>query len=515
MSNNTLVKSVGLVTIITIIGKLLGFGRETFMAAYFGTSYEADLYYVASVVPNILFAAIGMAITTGMIPLYIENKKKNPKLAYEEVSALSTLFIVLSFIVTSVCMIFTYQLVKIIAPGFQNEPEHMDLAVSLTRIILPVSFFLVLSSLAQGILNANKKFLAPAMVTIPNNLIIIGSIILFTNSYGIYGVAVGTLLGGISQYLIQYPSLKNDRIKLNFQFKKHKKYIINNLKLFFPIIIAGVTFQFIEIFNRILASGLNEGSISALNYSMKLMYLPLSVLLMSIITVIFPNLVEAANNKTTMFKEDVWKGFITLCLITLPIAVVMIIEAVPLVKIVFERGAFTEEDTQKTAHSFIFYSAGLIFIASREYLVRCFLAIKASKIIMVTSVISLFFNISISFLLSKIMGHGGIALGTSLSFTLQTFILLIIIGKKLTLSKEDWIKWGKGIIKLIILSLFLIIGSLFIHKYISGIFNSFIELLIMTSIIFTLFFLITYFLKFAELVHIFNNIRKKFIPKRY
>lgn len=511
MSSKNLIKSVGIVTLATVIGKLLGFGRETFMAAFFGTSYEADIYYVASVIPNILFAAIGMAITTGMVPLYIENRKKSPELANEQASVIATLFLLFSIIITVICFIFAPQLVSLVAPGFTDNPEHMDLAINLTRIMLPISVFLVLSSLAQGILNANKKFLAPALVTIPNNLIIILSIVLFTSTYGIYGVTIGTLIGGVSQYLIQYPSLKGNRLKINFNFKKHKEYIKKNVKLFLPIIIAGVSVQFIEVFNRIFASSLDEGSISALNYSMKLLYLPLSVLLMSIITVLFPNLVESAKEDLNQFISNVWRGFMALSLVTIPIAIVMIIDAENLVSIVFERGVFTHDDTVKTAYSFVFYSAGLIFIATREYLVRCFLALDKSRIIMYTSLFAMVFNIIASYILLQYLDHGGIALGTSLSFVLQTVVFLFLLKNTLKVDKNTLKEYGRDILKLFILIIVLFIIGLSIKPLLNMINNSLFEVIILTFIIFGSFALLAILLKINELIFMANILRRKFL----
>src|SRR6476620_4522505 len=156
----SIVRAVSIVTIVTIIGKLLGFGRESVIAAFYGASAQSDVYFVAAVIPTILFAAISMAITTGIVPIYIEENKKNKEEAANLISALLNLLLVISIIFTALCIIFAPFITKLVAPGFSGE--QLELAITLTRIMLPSFCFFVLSAVATGVLNANQKFLAPA-----------------------------------------------------------------------------------------------------------------------------------------------------------------------------------------------------------------------------------------------------------------------------------------------------------------------------------------------------------------
>ena len=113
-----LIKAVGLVTIITVIGKILGFGRESVIAAFYGASAQSDVYFVASVIPTILFAAISMAITTGIVPIYIEENKKDKEEAANLISALVTLLLVISIVFIALCIVFAPLITKLVAPGF-------------------------------------------------------------------------------------------------------------------------------------------------------------------------------------------------------------------------------------------------------------------------------------------------------------------------------------------------------------------------------------------------------------
>ena len=143
----SLVRAVSIVTIVTIIGKLLGFGRESVIAAFYGASAQSDVYFVAAVIPTILFAAISMAITTGIVPIYIEENKKSKEEAANLISALLTLLLAISILFTALCIVFAPLITKLVAPGFSGE--QLELAITLTRIMLPSFCFLSCPLLQQ------------------------------------------------------------------------------------------------------------------------------------------------------------------------------------------------------------------------------------------------------------------------------------------------------------------------------------------------------------------------------
>ncbi|MDQ6600359.1 lipid II flippase MurJ [Bacillus salipaludis] len=299
-----MIKSVGIITLVAIVSKVLGFGRDLLMAAYFGASTVTDAFFVASIIPVLLFAAVGMAITSGIAPIYAEAKEKGKREASNIISVLATLFITLSVFLTFVFYLVTPFMTKMIAPGFSIQ--QAELTNQLTMIMLPSFCFFVLSAIMTGILEYEKVFAPPAFIAIPQNLFVIITIIFLTKQYGIYGVAVATLLGAVSQFFILFPFIKKYQVfYVNFAFKTYQKQIFNTLKLFSPIIIASGAYQINAVVDRMVASRLPEGSVSSLNYANKLMYLPLSILLLSLITVIFPSVVDSAVKK----GESLYSGY--------------------------------------------------------------------------------------------------------------------------------------------------------------------------------------------------------------
>lgn len=458
----TIVQAAGMITLIAIFSKLLGFGRELLMASYFGTSPTSDAYFVASIIPVLLFTAVGMAITTGMVPLYAEAKKKSKTEASEIMSVLTTLFLVLSFIVTLICLVLTPYITKIMAPGFSDQ--QLELTNMLTIIMLPSFCFYVLSAVTTGILEYEKVFAPPALGAIPQNILIILAIVLLTNVYGIYGIAAATLLGAVSQFLVQYPFIrKYNVLKLNFNFKAHKKLFKDTFLALSPMIIASIAYQLNAVVDRMIASSLQTGSVSALNYANKLMFLPLSIVLLSFITVLFPSIVDAAAEKSKHFVHLIFQGINVISLIGIPIMAVMLIESETLVNIAYKRGAFDDEASLLTTTAFFFYSFGMIFIALKEFLNRSFIAIHQPKITMIASVASIVANIILSLILSRYFGVGGIALATSIAMMLQTLFLFMYLPRKTEVDPAEMKSFLYSTLKLMLLFALVFALLYFIH----------------------------------------------------
>ncbi|MBL3642465.1 murein biosynthesis integral membrane protein MurJ [Bacillus sp. RHFB] len=418
---SNVIKSVGLVTIIAAIGKVLGFGRESIIAAYFGASSMADVFFVASLIPTILFTALGSGLQAGVIPIYLEKKADNAKKADEFISVLGSFFMLVAGVLTIACMIFIKPLVMMTAPGFSDS--ELALTESLTRIMLPSLLFFTLSYMATGVLNANKRFILPALTSTAQNTVIIAATVLFAAPFGIEGLAWGFVFGAASQFLIQYPSLKKYGIRPVVSFLPHKRQIAQTLFTFYPIIIAALAIQLNSVVDRIIATSLETGSVSALNYANRLLWLPLSIVLTPLITVLYPSIVERALIGYQSFLNLTLKGLKSLLFLAIPFMVVMLISGNSLITLAFQRGAFDASATDMTYRAFFFYSAGLPFFALRDYLMNAFYALKKTKVAMYSCLIAVLLNVLLSWVLSRYLGVGGIALASGISMLLQSLYL--------------------------------------------------------------------------------------------
>ena len=500
-----IVKAVGLVTLISAIGKILGFVREAIIAAFFGTSGTADVFFVANMIPTLLYTVIGITIYSGIIPIYLEEKEKSQAKADGKISVLGTLFLVFALFITAVAFVFSDQLVKIVAPGF--SPEQLELTSLLTKIMLPSIIFYTLTTIATGVLNAHKRFVAPALTGSAQSIIVILSTFILAERFGVAGLAIGVLLGTVFQFLIQYPSLSRYDIRLNFSFRKEKDTIKTTLIMFYPIIISSLAVQINGLTDRMISSGLDEGSVSSLNYASKLMQLPLSVILAPLISVLYPSIVEAAIRNMKDFVEIVIKGAKAISYISIPFIIVMVVCGQELIELAFERGAFDRDATMMTVNVFIFYSLGLVFLGLRDYLMNCLYALKKTKFAMYTSIIMVLTYVILSVILSKFFQASGIAIATSVASLLQTVFLMYFLWRQSRPEKQILRDLAVDILKYVTVFAVVLLIAKPIYPLVQDIPNI-PMLVIMTIIVFAMFFGVSYLLKIKE-ISVFRQLIKK------
>lgn len=505
---NNLIKSVGIITLIAIVSKILGFGRELLMAAFFGASDVTDAFFVAQIIPVLMFTAVGMAITTGMAPIYANAKlNKGQEEAGNIISVLGTLFLFLSIAVTIVFYFLTPFITSVMAPGFNQE--QTELTNTLTRIMLPSFCFYVMAAIMTGILEYEKRFAPPALVAIPQSLFIIIAIVFLSDTYGIYGIAVATLLGAAAQYLLQYPFIKKYRVmNINIHFKKYKSVIKDTLILFSPIIIASIAYQINAIVDKMVASQLPIGSVSALNYSNKLMYLPVSIILLPLITVLYPTVIDAAINKGKDLIKIIFKGLNLIFFISIPLMIVMLVESKELVDFAYKRGAFGEDASIMTTDAFFFYTFGMVFIALKEFLNRFYVAVKDTRITMIGSVAAIVINVILSVILSRFLEVGGIALATSIAMFMQTIFLFVFLPRRIKIHKSDISMFLKGFLKLLLIW----IGIYFVTNYISHLYEGLhliVQLVISTIITFVTFAIVSFLLKVEEMNSLLKMLKRR------
>jgi len=425
------VLSTAIISLGTAVSKVFGFAREIVIAAFFGASHFVDAYLVALLIPQALFSVIGGALTTTVIPLITEYEQRKGRQSV--LTLLNTVTLFMSLGVVLIILIgesFTPSLVNIVAPGFSGETEA--LAISLSRIMLPIMLFLGLTDLGSGILQSQRRFLYPAFIGIPYNIFIIASILVIGRIWGITGLALGTLLGVISQWVFQIPDLR----KNGFPFKWEYDFSHPGFKkmggLIVPVLIGSSAGQINFIVDRIMASGLVEGSISALNYATKLNLMIYALIAVALANAIYPELAEAAvMMDKSKFRNSLLRSMNGLMLVVIPITIGTIIMRGPLVRLVYERGAFDSVAAELTAIALFFFSFGLPALCLREIILRAFYSLQDTMTPMIIGIVTIALNITLILLLVPYLALGGLALATSISVSLSILLLLYYLRKKL------------------------------------------------------------------------------------
>ncbi|WP_419741886.1 murein biosynthesis integral membrane protein MurJ [Paraclostridium dentum] len=465
MSN--LAKSAFWLMVVTMLSKVLGFGREIILGYFYGTSAYSDVYIVSMNIPLVVFSSIGVALVTTFIPLYQEVlSEKGPKRALKFSNNIMSIVLILSVLLGILGYIFAEPLVKLFAMHYTGE--KLILAVKFVRIMIGGVVFIGLSNLMTSYLQIQGDFTIPGMIGFPNNIVIIISIILSATTGNIYILAIGTLIGMASQFLFQVPFA----IKRGYKFKPtidlKDEYLRKMLWLVMPVLIGVAVNQVNTMVDRSLASGLGDGVITALNNANRLNGFVMGLFISTLGAVIYPTLSKlSTENNQEKFAESVANSVNCVNLLVVPASVGAMILATPVVRILFERGAFDDRSTALTATALVFYSVGMIGFGLREILSKVFYSLKDTKTPMINGIIAVILNIVLNIALVKVMGHGGLALATSLSSIICILLLFISLKKKIGYYGQDKIK--STFIKTLLASIVMGIITYFVYKFLSGI----------------------------------------------
>ncbi|MSU00209.1 murein biosynthesis integral membrane protein MurJ [Tissierella pigra] len=420
-----------MISIFTLISKGLGFIREVMIANKFGSGMETDTYFVAITATVIIMTTLGAALNTTLIPIFSEIGEKHGrrgKLKYLN-NILNIVFIITIFIVIF-GYIFSPWIIKVLANGFQGE--QFELAVKLNRIGLPIAIFLGINYVFSGLLNSSQIFGPPAISGLPYNFVFLIYLFFFANEGSIITLMIVSVIAALLQLLILVPAVHHMGYRYSPNVNLRDKYLKRAMVLIGPVLIGSAVQQINVVIDKTLASGLIEGSISALNYASKINDMVIAVFIMAITTVIFPMLSQAfSQNNNEKVKEILGQGVNIILIVTVPATIGLLILAEPMVYLFFQRNAFDELATYMTSQALIFYSIGLIGASLRLMLNRVYYSLQDTKTPMINGIIAVIINLVLNLVLIEPMGHAGLALATSISATVTTIMLFVSLRKKI------------------------------------------------------------------------------------
>lgn len=428
-------KNSSTVSIATFTSRIFGLIRELLFAALIGAGFFADAFVLAFRIPNLLrdLFAEG-ALSNAFVPTFTDYEvNRSREAAWKLANTVLGLLLIIMGLLTILGLIFTPQLVNFIAPGFSEIEGKHELTTYLTRIMLPFLPLVAIAALFMGIHNVHGQFTLPALAPVMFNLVSIacGLGLWFAGvdqHLAVIGWSVGTLLGGLSQAGMQLPALIKRGWKIRPTLKKWR--IEPGLRqigiLMLPALIANSGTQVNILVNSILASLLDQGSPSWLNYGFRLVQLPIGVFGVAISVVTLATLSKDVSQKSReSFLAHLTSAIHLVLLLTIPCAVGLWILGEPIVRLIYERGAFHAPDTVATAAAVSMYALGLPAYAMIKVKAPVFFALKNSKVPMIASLVGISVNIVFNLLFYQKLRHPGLALGTSIGVFTNLFILLI------------------------------------------------------------------------------------------
>lgn len=410
-----------LMAALTLISKFLGFIREMIIANYYGTSYIVDSYVMAIAIPSIIFGGIFGAVGTAFMPTFSSIvEKEGEEEANKFTSQILNLLAIVSVIASIFGIFFAQEIVNIFASGFKGE------TAKLTVFFLKITFTFVIFTSTANIMDAYLHykgiFLKPIIVNYFQNIAII--IVIIISAYTThYIMAFGTLIGVAVRLVIISYITKKEGYKYTPIFK-FGKTVKNIMGLAVPVFIGTYIMQINSFVDKTLASGLKEGSVSALNYAIILILLFTGLTVSLMVTMIYPKITKANTNLDLQgFNSTVEKGMNIILILSIPASLGIIAFSDEAVQIVYERGAFDQSATSLTAGAFFFYGIGLTFFALNELLTKIYYSRRNTRAPIVFSAISVIINIILNFALIGTMAHKGLALATSVSAMINTLML--------------------------------------------------------------------------------------------
>ena len=429
MSKKT--KTTALVLMLIILtSKITGFFRDIVLAQTFGAGEITDAYLTALNIPVVLFDGISAALGTTFIPIYFKIKSsKGQEEVNKFTSNILNIVILVSLVFVLLGVIFAPYIVKIFAVGFKGDV--FDLTVNYSKILIFSMVFIAINGLVSSYLVASGNVYISGAITIPFNIFVIIAII-FASVTESYVMVYGTLIAYIAQLLFQLPLLIKKGYKHRLTVNLRDENIRQILFLVIPVFIGSYINQINAVVNRTLASTLDSGSITALNYANKLNMFAVGVIAVAISTIMYPILSKlASEGNKKLFKINISKSINMIVIIMLPIMVVMTTFSTEIVKVLFEEGSFNSHDTYLTSTALFFYSIGILSYGLKELLAKSFYSLQDTKTPVRNATISVVINIVFSIILVNIMGIGGLALASSISATVTTMLLLISLRKKI------------------------------------------------------------------------------------
>ena len=441
-------KAAGIVGLATLLSRILGFVRDAVIAGLFGATMSSDAFFVAFRIPNLLrrlFAEGSLSIA--FIPVFTEYLAlQGPREAFEFARSAMRLLTVLLVFVCLAGMLLAPVIVFLMAPGFAGSPEKFNLTVDLTRWMFPYIICICLVALMMGVLNALGHFAAPALAPVFLNIAIIGSAFLIAPHMAmpVYGLALGVLIGGVLQLMLQLPFL----IRKRFYFWEKADLFHSGLKkvgrLMLPAVFGAAVYQINILVGTLLASFLPEGSVSCLYYADRLVQFPLGLFAMAAATAVMPSFSRQAAMKNYQGLQDTFVHSMNLVFfVTMPAMVGMIILREPIVALLFKRGAFNLENTRLTAVALLYYCLGLWAFSGVRIVISTFYALQDTRTPVKMGIVSVVANVILGILLMGPLAHGGLALATSLASMLNLGLLVHALWDRI--GAPRWFRIGRSV----------------------------------------------------------------------
>jgi putative peptidoglycan lipid II flippase len=445
-----MLKSSGLMAMATLTSRVLGMVREMVYANFMGDGWVAGAFSLAFTIPNLFRRLLGEgALTAAFIPIFKEKEKREGEREMWRAAnaVISGLVVVASAVIALVMIGLTLVLMH---PFSATDPfsAKTELMLRLLRVMFPYMLPVCLTATFMGMLNARGFFFIPALGAVMLNLVMILSVLWFAPHLGntlpeeIFALAMGVLVAGVAQGAFQLPSLWRNGFAYRWVSPWKNETVRIVVRRMIPGTIGLAAFQINVLLTQSIAFVVDPHIVASFNYAVRLMELPQGMFGISLATFLLPTLSGLAADKNfPEFRNTLRQGLSTLLFANLIAAILLVVLAEPIVRLLFQRGEFTALSTARATWALECLAPGLIAFSTVNVLVRAFYALGDTKTPMKISIVCLMLNLAVSAILVFPLAQGGLGLANTLSSVINVGLLVFALRKKLArLDMEPFLK---------------------------------------------------------------------------
>ncbi len=430
-----MLKSSGSMAAATLVSRLLGMVREMVYARFMGDGWVAGAFQLAFTIPNLFRRLLGEgALTAAFIPVFKEKEK-----THGETEMWRTANAVISGLVVAACVIIGVAMIGIsLALAVHQFETQTELMLQLLRVMFPYMLLVCLAAAFMGMLNARGHFFIPAMGATMLNVVMIASVLWLAPRMGqkldeqIFALAIGVLAAGVAQAAFQLPTLWRDGFRYRWVPPWHDATVGRVVRQMIPGTIGVAAFQINVLLTQSIAFWVSPQIVASFNYAVRLMELPQGMFGISLATYLLPTLSGlAAEKKYTEFRTTLRHGVGTLFFFNLIAAVLLVVLAQPIVRLLFERGQFTAASTDRATLALMCLAPGLVAFSTVNILARAFYALGDTKTPMQISLVSLALNVALAGALVVPLRQGGLGVANTVTSIGNCWLLLFALRKKM------------------------------------------------------------------------------------
>ena len=426
VSTNRKIFSASIViAICTIVVKLVALFKEQLVAASFGTGADLDVFIIAFLVPSFFISVITGALNAAFIPTYIRVRELRGN---AEAQDLLTRVVGLALMMLLAASVIIYTTADSYLPYVAHNfnAEQIVLAKNIMLIVLPGVAFSGINIIWGAVLNANERFAVAAIIPIITPALVLMFLLITAKSIGVMAIACGTVFGMVLESIVLGVVLLRHGFSLRIRIPRLDEDERQIGKQLLPMISGSLILGSSTIIDQSMATMLTSGSVAALNYGNRLIAFPLNIAVTALGTAVVPYFsIMLAQNDFAGIRHTIRRYFILLLSVSIPAAIGIILLSEPIVRLVFQRGAFGAADTAIVSQVLACFALQLPFYITGILVVRLISALLQNKILFYGNIISVILNISLNYIFMQRMGVAGIALSTSLVY-LVSFCFLSI-----------------------------------------------------------------------------------------